>query len=114
MIPGLAAMRNGIDGLYRIIFMFGTLLFLMGCTSDPVPTYLPANHPANPDAAEVAYTPAPNPFQDKMSMHEMKSMETPSMPHGQQMDSHSPKMKPDPNYHEKSNEIKTEKSDHSH
>ena len=107
-------MGNGIEGLHRIILIFGTLLFLMGCASDPVPTHLPVNHPANQDAAEMTYTPAPNPFQDQMSAHEMKSMEAPSMSHGEHMDSHPPKMKSDPDNNGKSKENKTEKSDHSH
>lgn len=107
-------MRNGIDGLYRKIFLFGAVLLLMGCVSDPAPTFLPATHPANPDAAEVTYLPVPNPFQDTMSMHEMKSMEAAPMPQRQHLDDHSHKMKPGRNDHEKSNEIKTEESDHSH
>ena len=74
--------------------VFVLLFSFWGCASDPVPTYLPANHPANPEAAEAAYTVAPNPFQDKMSMIEMKTTDGPSMPHQGREDSPAQRMKP--------------------
>jgi hypothetical protein len=110
----LVAMRNAIDGVYRKIFIFGVVLFSIGCASDPVPTYLPPEHPANPDALEAVYTKAPNPFPNKMSMHEIKSTDAPSMSPGMHMDSHSDAMKPGQSNPEKSTETKTEKSDHDH
>ena len=103
-----------IYGLGRTTFLIGTLLFLVGCASEPVTVHWPANHPANPDAVQAAYSPAINPFQDTVSMHEMKSAEGSSMPHKGHMDRHSPKMKPDPKSQDKSNEIKPEPSGHSH
>lgn len=98
--------------------VFVLIFTLWGCASDPVPAKLPANHPANPEAAEAAYTVAPNPFQDKMSMNEMESTDAPSMfPRGHE-DSPSHKMKPGHDNghknHEKSIETKTEKSDRQH
>lgn len=103
-----------IYGFYRMTILFGTLLFLVGCASEPVPIHWPASHPANPDAAEVAYSPPPNPFEDKMSMSEMKPMQSPSMPHGEHMGGHQQKMKPDRKSHDKSTENKPEESGHSH
>ena len=103
---------------YSKILIFGTVLFMMGCASDPVPTYLPANHPANPEAAEATYAVAPNPFQDKMSMNEMKITDGHSRPHQGHENSPAHKMKPmlknghkDP---ENSTEAEKEKSDHQH
>ncbi len=107
-------MRNAIDYVYGKIFISGLLLFMMGCAGDPVPTHLPANHPANPDAAEAAYAVVPNPFQDSMPMSEMKSKNAPPMSPGRHRDSHSQTMAPGRNKPEESEEIKTEKSGHSH
>ena len=87
-------MRNTSISVYGKIFIFGAVLFMVGCASDPVPAELPANHPANPEAAEAAYTAAPNPFKDTMSMGEMKPTDGPSMPHQGNEDSPSHKMKP--------------------
>jgi len=111
-------MRNSIDSIYSKIFIFWTLLLLMGCASDPVPTYLPANHPANPEAAEAAYTVAPNPFQNKMSMNEMKITNGHSLPHQGRENIPAQKMKPMPKEGrtdpENSTEAEKEKSDHQH
>jgi hypothetical protein len=112
-------MRNTSINVYGKIFVFGVVLFMVGCVSDPVQTYLPANHPANPDSAEAVYTVAPNPFKDTLSMDEMKSSEVLSMSHkGHEDDSSSHKMKPmldkghnDP---ENSTGAETEKSDRQH
>jgi hypothetical protein len=101
-------------GIYRMTILFGTLLFLVGCASEPVPLHRPANHPANPDAAEVAYSPPPNPFQDKMPMSEMKPMQSPSMPRGGHMGGHQQNMKPEGKSHDESTENKPEESGHSH
>ena len=87
-------MRKAIFSISSKIYILGAGLFLMGGASDPVPTYLPANHPANPEAAEAAYTVAPNPFQDKMSMIEMKTTDGPSMPHQGRENSPAHKMMP--------------------
>jgi hypothetical protein len=104
--------KLGYLAVFVLIFAF------WGCASDPVPAELPANHPANPEAAEAAYTAAPNPFQDKMSMDEMKSTDGPSMPHQGREDSPSHKMKPGHdtghNSPEKSMDTKTKKSDRHH
>jgi hypothetical protein len=102
------------NGLAITIFLIGTLLVLVGCASEPAPIDWPANHPANPDAAQAAYRPAINPFQETGSMLEMKSAEGAPMPHKGHMDSHSPKKTPDHKSHEKSNEKKPEPSDHRH
>jgi hypothetical protein len=104
--------KLGYLAVFVLIFAF------WGCASDPVPAELPANHPANPEAAEAAYTAAPNPFQDKMSMNEMESTDAPSMfPRGHE-DSPSHKMKPghDKGHknHEKSMDTKTKKPDRQH
>jgi hypothetical protein len=111
-------MRNTSINVYGKIFVLGVALFMVGCVSDPVQTYLPANHPANPDSAEAVYTAAPNPFQDKMSMNAMESTDAPSMsPRGHE-DSPSHKMKPghDKGHknHEKSMDTKTKKPDRQH
>jgi hypothetical protein len=107
-------MLNKPDGIYSKILILGTLMFLVGCVSDPVPTNLPANHPSNPAAAEAVFTATPNPFADRMSIHEMKPMETPPMSHGGHTDQQSHKMKPAQNNNEKSKKTKTEESGHRH
>ena len=100
------------------VFIFGAVLFMVGCVSDPVQTYLPANRPANPEAAETVYTAPPNPFKDTLPMDEMKSTETPSMSPKGHEDSPSHKMKPghDTGHknHEKSMDTTTKKSDRQH
>ena len=100
------------------VFIFSAVLIIVGCVSDPVQTYLSANRPANPEAAETVYTSAPNPFKDTGSMDDMKSTEAPSMSYKGHEDSPSHKMKPghDKGHknHEKSIETKTEKSDRRH
>jgi hypothetical protein len=103
-----------INGLARTTFLIGTLLLLSGCASEPVPIHWPVNHPANPDAAQAAYRPAINPFQDTGSMHEMKSTEGAPMSHEGHMDRPPPPMTPDRKSHDKSNEKKPEPSDHRH
>ncbi len=107
-------MGIGINGLSRTAFLLGMLLFLVGCASEPVPILWPANHPANPDAAEVAYSPSPSPFQDKMPMSEMEPMQSPSMPHGGHRGGHQQKQKPDRKSHDEPIENKPEESGHSH
>ena len=98
--------------------VFVLIFSLWGCVSDPVQTYLPANRPANPEAAEVVYIAPPNPFEDTGSMDEMKSTETPSMSPKGHEDSPSHKMKPghDTGHknHEKSMDTTTKKSDRQH
>jgi hypothetical protein len=98
--------------------VFVLIFTLWGCASDPVPAKLPVNHPANPEAAEAAYTAAPNPFKDARSMNEMKFTDGPPMPHQGREDSPTHKMKPmldkghnDP---ENSTGAETEKSGHQH
>ena len=111
-------MRNTSINVYGKIFVFGTVLFMVGCVSDPVQTYLPANRPANPEAAETVYTAAPNPFEDTGSMDDMKSTGAPSMSHKGREDSPPHKMKPGHETghktHEKSMDTKTKKSDDQH
>jgi hypothetical protein len=107
-------MRKAIFSIYSKIFIFGAGLFLMGCASDPVPTYLPAIHPAHPDAAEVVYSPTPNPFQNGISMNKMQPDETPKMSPGGHEDSHPDQMKSKDKHHEKPIETKTEKPVHHH
>ena len=94
-------MRKAIFSIYSKIFIFGAGLFLVGCASDPVPTYLPANHPAHPDAAEAVYTATPNPFQNGMSMNKMLSDETPNTPPDDHKDSHHDQMKSKDKHQEK-------------
>ena len=48
-------MQNTMAKIYSKIFIFGAGLFLIGCASDPVPTYLPVSRPAHPEAAEAEY-----------------------------------------------------------
>ena len=100
------------------VFIFSAVLFMVGCVSDPVQTYLPANRPANPEAAEVVYIAPPNPFKDTLPMDEMKSTETPSISPKGHEDSPSHKMKPghDTGHknHEKSMDTTTKKSDRQH
>ena len=103
-----------INGLARTTFLIGTLLILVGCASEPAPIHWSANHPANPDAAQAAYHPTINPFQDTGSMHEMKSTEGTPMSHEGHMDRQPPPMTPDRKSHDKSNEKKPEPSDHRH
>ena len=94
-------MRKAIVSRYGKIFMFTTGLFLVGCASDPVPTYLPANHPAHPDAAEAVYTVPPNPFQNGMPINKVQSDETPNMPPEGHKDSDPDQMKSKDKHHEK-------------
>ena len=107
-------MRKAIVSIYSIIFIFGAGLFLMGCASDPVPKYLPANDPAYPEAEEVVYTPTPNPFQNGKSMNKMQPNEAPKMSPGGHEDSHPDQMKSKDKHHEKPIETKTEKPIHHH
>jgi|GEM_PF-924254 len=100
-------------GILVLLFSF------WGCASDPVQTDLPANHPANPEAAEAAYTAAPNPFKDAEPINEMEPGDTPSMsPKGHEdSPAHEMKSMPD-NGHMKpensSSGAETEKSSHPH
>ena len=104
--------KLGYLAVFVLIFTF------WGCVSDPVQTYLPANRPANPEAAEVVYIAPPNPFKDTLPMDEMKSTETPSISPKGHEDSPSHKMKPghDTGHknHEKSMDTTTKKSDRQH
>ena len=74
--------------VFILIFSF------WGCASDPVPADLPANHPANPGAAESAYTAASNPFKEVRSMEEMQSTNAPSMSPKGHKDSPAPNLQP--------------------
>jgi hypothetical protein len=74
--------------------VFILILLIWGCASDPVEADLPANHPANPEAAEVPYTMVPNPFKNADLMIEMKITGGHSMPHQGREDSPAPIMKP--------------------
>lgn len=98
--------------------VFGLIFLFWGCASDPVQTDLPANHPASPDAAETAYTAAPNPFVNARSMNEMKITDGHSMPHRGSEDSPAHKMKPMPDKGhknpEKSSGAESEKSSRQH
>lgn len=107
-------MQNPVDSIFSINFIILTGLLLFGCASDPVPTYLPASHPAHPEAAEVIYTAPPNPFKDGIPVNKMPSAETPhtaTEPHG---DRNSHRMKSEGKKHENSGGAKTEKSGHDH
>ena len=106
-------MQNVMASIYSKIFIFGVGLFLIGCASDPAPTYLPVSHPAHPEAAEVVYTATPNPFQDGMSMNKMQSNEAPDISMEEHGNRRSHQMESDDKNHEKAVETKTEKSDHS-
>ena len=106
-------MQNVMTNIYSKIFIFGVGLFLIGCASDPVPTYLPVSHPAHPEAAEVVYTATPNPFQDGMSMNKKQYNEAPDISTEEPGNRHSHQMKSDDKNHDKSVETKTEKSGHS-
>ena len=96
------------------IFIFVTGLFLAGCASDPVSTYMPDSHPAHPEAAEVVYTAPPNPFQDSMSMNNIQSDETPEASVETHGGHRSHQMKSDGKKHEKSMQTEAEKSVHHH
>ena len=52
-----------------------TIFFIIGCVSEPVKVDLQANHPADPEAQEVEFTPPPNPFQADVTV--MKGESTP-------------------------------------
>ncbi len=111
-------MQNASISVYGKIFIIGAVLFIMSCASDSVPTHLPANHPAYPDAVEAVYTMTPNPFQEKMSINEMKITDGHSMPLPGSENSPTHKMKPmlnkDLKAPENSTGAETEKSDHQH
>ena len=70
-------MQTSIAIIVNKILIFFTGLLVVGCASDPVPTYMPDSHPAHPEAAEVVYTAPPNPFKDSMSMNNNQSDEIP-------------------------------------
>ena len=107
-------MQNVIHSIFSKIFIFSAGLFLAGCASDPVPTYLPVSHPAHPEAAAVVYTATPNPFQDGMSMTKMQSDEVPHTPSEAKGEGHSHRMKSGGNEHEKSGGTETDKTGHQH
>jgi hypothetical protein len=97
---------------------FVLIFSFWGCASDPVRADLPANHPANPMAAESAFTAASNPFKEARSMDEMKSTDAPPISSKGHKDSPTPKMKPmlDKGHmdHENSTGTETEKSGQQH
>ena len=62
----------------RVIAIFMTV-FIIGCVSDPVKVDLPANHPANPQSNETAFTSPPNPFEQHMPMTGHEADEDSSM-----------------------------------
>lgn len=107
-------MQYLITNIYSKIFAFCTGLFLVGCASDPVPTYLPISHPAHPEAVEVVYTATPNPFQDGMSMKKMQPAEVPNTSEERHDDRNPHRMKSDGKKHEKSVGTETEKTGHDH
>lgn len=74
--------------------VFMLIFLIWGCASDPVEADLPANHPANSEAAEGFYTVVPNPFQNADAMTEMKISGDHSLPHQGREDSPVPGMKP--------------------
>ena len=101
------------NSVYKI-FVLITGLFLAGCASDPVPTYLPATHPAHPEAAEVVYTSTPDPFQDGMSMTKLHSDEVPHTPSDARGEGHPHPMTSGGHKHEKAAGTETEKAGHHH
>ena len=91
--------------------VFVILMTIWGCASEPVALNLPANHPADPNAAETAYTVVPNPFKNNGSMDKMMNSDGPaSMPHLMDATDDANKMKP---MHDK-NLKDPEKSDNLH
>ena len=107
-------MQTSIAIIINKILIFITGLLLVGCASDPVPTYLPTSHPAHPEAAEAVYTETPDPFQNGMSMTEMQSDEVPHTHSEKKGDGHSHRMKSGGSKHEKSVGTETEKTGHQH
>ena len=107
-------MQISITNIVCKIFVLITALFLVGCASDPVPTYLPTSHPAHPEAAEAVYTASPDPFKDDLSKNKMPSDEIPDNTGEAHGGHHSHPMKSDDKKHEKSAGTETEKSGHQH
>ena len=91
-----------------------TSLLLVGCASDPVPTYLPTSHPAHSEAAEVVYTATPDPFQNGMSIPKMHSDEVPHPPSDAKSGGHPHQMTSGDHKHEKAVGTETEKTGHRH
>ena len=107
-------MQISITNIVDKIFVLITGLFLIGCASDPVPTYLPSSHPAHPEAAEVVYTATPDPFQNGTTMTDMQSDKVPHTPPSAQGEGHSHRMTSGGHKHEKAVGTETEKTDHQH
>lgn len=79
----------------NILAIFMILMTIWGCVSEPVAVNLPANHPADPEAAETAYTMVPNPFKDSGSKDKVMIPDGPaSMPHRMPATDDANKMKP--------------------
>ncbi len=55
-------------------------LFLLGCAGEPVRIELSLDHPANPEAAESAFHPPPNPFLDEAQVPLPQTDNRPTMP----------------------------------
>jgi hypothetical protein len=72
--------------------VFLLLSTIWGCASKPVPVNMPENHPANPAAAETAYTMVPDPFKSTGSMDKMMMPDGASMPHNKRDDSPATKI----------------------
>lgn len=66
------------SGRFSIVLM---IFFIIGCASEPVKVDLPANHPANPQAQEVKFTPPPNPFKEDVAAMKGESAPDSMMKH---------------------------------
>jgi hypothetical protein len=55
------------------IFLALTILFIAGCSGDPVRVEFPISHPANPEAYEAEFISPQNPFQTDFAAMERNS-----------------------------------------
>jgi hypothetical protein len=80
--------------LLSTLAIFVYLLTIWGCVSEPVAVSLPADHPADPGAAETAYAVVPNPFRNNGLMDKIMVPDGDSTPHQRREESPGHKMKP--------------------
>ena len=69
--------------IYPCFLTMMTIFFLIGCAGKELKIDLPANHPANPQSDETAFTPPPNPFQESIPGSAQEAGGSSVMTHGE-------------------------------